>query len=250
MFTRVKTADEIENLRKSGRILAEILQGVREIAKPGVTGLDVDAFVASEAEGVNAICAFKGYSGFPNNICISTNDEVVHGIPTDRPFEKGDVVTFDFGINYGGMITDSAFTMVIGERPTGDKKRLLEETEAALYRGLEEVDAGDHVGDIGAAIEGSLKGSGLGIVRDLVGHGVGHQVHEEPDIPNYGRAGRGPILKKHMSLAIEPITTLGDHRVKVDADGWTVRTVDGSLAAQFEHTVLVLEDGCEILTKL
>lgn len=250
MFTRVKTADEIENLRKSGRILAEILQGVREIAKPGVTGLDVDAFVASEAEGVNATCAFKGYSGFPNSICISANDEVVHGIPTDRPFEKGDVVTFDFGINYGGMITDSAFTMVIGERPTGDKKRLIEATEAALYRGLEEIDAGDHVGDIGAAIEGSLKGTGLAIVQDLVGHGVGHQVHEQPDIPNHGRAGHGPILKKHMSLAIEPITTLGDHRVKVDDDGWTVRTADGSLAAQFEHTVLVLEDGCEILTKL
>ncbi len=250
MFTRVKTADEIENLRKSGRILAEILQGVREIAKPGVSGLDIDAFVASEAEGVHAGCAFKGYNGFPGNICISTNDEVVHGIPTDRPFEKGDVVKFDFGINFGGMITDAAFTMVIGEQPTGDKKRLLESTEAALYRGLEEIQAGVHVGDISAAVESALKDTGLGIVRDLVGHGVGHQVHEQPDIPNYGRAGRGPILKKHMSLAIEPIITLGDYNVKVDADGWTMRTVDGSLAAQFEHTILVLDDGCEILTKL
>lgn len=250
MFTRVKTADEIENLRKSGRILAEILQGVREIAKPGVSGLDVDAFVASEAEGVNAKCAFKGYNGFPASICISANDEVVHGIPSDRPFETGDVVKFDFGINYGGMITDSAFTMVIGEQPTGDKKRLIEATEAALYRGLEEIEAGDRVGDISAAIEEALKGTGLGIVRDLVGHGVGHQVHEEPDIPNHGRAGRGPVLKKHMSLAIEPITTLGDYNIKMDDDGWTVRTVDGSLAAQFEHTILVLEDGCEILTKL
>lgn len=250
MYTRVKTNAEIENLRKSGRILAEILQGVREIAKPGVTGLDVDAFVASEAEGVNATCAFRGYNGFPNSICVSVNDEVVHGIPTDKPFEKGDVVKFDFGINYGGMITDSAFTMLIGEKPTDDKKRLIEATEAALYRGLEEIEAGCRVGDISAAIEGALKDSGLGIVRDLVGHGVGHQVHEEPDIPNHGRAGRGPILKKNMSLAIEPITTLGDYRIKVDSDGWTIRTVDGSLAAQFEHTILVLDDGCEILTKL
>ncbi len=250
MFTKVKTPAEIENIRKSGRILAEILQGVREVAKPGATGLDIDAFVGSEAEGVNAICAFKNYEGFPGNICISTNDEVVHGIPNDRPFEKGDVVTFDFGINYGGMITDAAFTMVIGEQPTGDKKRLIEGTEAALYRGLEEIDAGDHIGDISAAIGDALNGAGLGIVRELVGHGVGHEVHEQPDIPNYGRAGQGPVLKKHMSLAIEPITTLGDHKIKVDSDGWTIRTADGSLAAHFEHTVLVLDDGCEILTKL
>lgn len=250
MFTRVKTPAEIENLRKSGRILAEILQGVREVAKPGATGLDIDAFVGSEAEGVNAICAFKNYEGFPGNICISTNDEVVHGIPNDRPFEKGDVVTFDFGINFGGMITDAAFTMVIGEEPTGEKKRLIETTEAALYRGLESIEAGGRVGDIGAAIGAVLDDAGLGIVRDLVGHGVGHSVHEQPDIPNYGREGHGAILKKNMSLAIEPIVTLGDYRVKVDDDGWTIRTVDGSLAAQFEHTILVLDDGCEILTKL
>lgn len=250
MFTRVKTNSEIDNLRKSGRILAEILQGVREVVKPGVTGLDIDAFVASEAEGVKAKCAFAGYNGFPNNICISNNDEVVHGIPNDKPFKKGDVVTFDFGISFGGMITDSAFTMVVGEEPAGDKKRLIETTEAALYRGLEEIEAGIKVGDIGSAIGSALDDAGLGIVRDLVGHGVGHQVHEQPDIPNYGRAGRGAKLKKNMSLAIEPIATLGDYHVKIDDDGWTIRTVDGSLAAQFEHTILVLDDGCEILTKL
>ena len=177
MFTRVKSTSEIENLRKSGRILAEILQGVREVAKPGVTGLDVDAFVASEADGVKATCAFAGYNGFPGNICISNNDEVVHGIPNGKPFKKGDVMTFDFGINYGGMITDSAFTMVIGEEPSGDKKRLIETTEAALYRGLESIEAGGRVGDIGAAIGTVLDDAGLGIVRELVGHGVGHSVH-------------------------------------------------------------------------
>ena len=250
MYTRVKTAAEIENLRKSGRILAEILQGVRELAKPGKTGFDINAFVASEAEGVNAVCAFAGYNGFPGNICISANDEVVHGIPTERPFKKGDVITFDFGISYSGMITDSAFTMVIGEEPRGDKKRLIENTEAALYRGLEEIESGIRIGDIGSAIGTVLGEAHLGIVRDLVGHGVGHQVHEQPDIPNYGRSGRGDKLKKHMSLAIEPIATLGDHQIKVDDDGWTIRTADGSLAAQFEHTILVLDDGCEILTAL
>lgn len=250
MFTRVKTSAEIANLRKSGRILAEILQGVREIAKLGVTGLDINAYVASEAKKASAKCAFTGYQGFPGNICVSAGDEVVHGLPNDRPFKKGDVITFDFGINYGGMITDAAFTMVIGEKPSGDIKKLLETTKTALYRGFEEVGAGNHVGDISAAIEEVLSSAGLGIVRDLVGHGVGHQVHEEPDIPNYGKAGQGPILKKNMSLAIEPITTLGSHEVKIDPDGWTVRTVDGSIAAQFEHTVLVLDGGCEILTKL
>lgn len=250
MYTRVKTASEIERLRKSGRILAEILQGVRELAKPGVTGIDVDTFVGVEAEGVKAKCAFAGFNGFPANICISANDEVVHGIPTDRPFKKGDVITFDFGIDFEGMITDSAFTMVIGEEPTGDKKRLLETTEAALYRGLEEISAGCKIGDIAAAIGGVLDDGGLGIVRDLVGHGVGHNVHEQPDIPNYGQAGKGDTLKQHMSLAIEPIATLGDHRVKLDGDGWTIRTQDGSLAAQFEHTILILDDGCEILTQL
>src|SRR3990167_4030889 len=239
MFTRVKSTSEIENLRKSGRISAEILQGVREVAKPGVTGLDVDAFVASEADGVKATCAFAGYNGFPGNICISNNDEVVHGIPNGKPFKKGDVMTFDFGINYGGMITDSAFTMVIGEEPSGDKKRLIETTEAALYRGLESIEAGGRVGDIGAAIGTVLDDAGLGIVRELVGHGVVHSVHEQPDIPNYGRVGHGSILKKNMSLAIEPIVTLGDYKVKIDEDGWTIRTVDGSLAAQFEHTILV-----------
>lgn len=250
MLNRVKTTAEIANLRVSGRVLAEILQGVRELVEPGVTGAEVDAFVARQAKTARATCAFAGYQGFSGNICISTNDAVVHGVPNKQTFKKGDVVTFDFGINYGGMITDSAFTMVVGEKLGGDKKRLIENTEKALYRGLEEIDAGDHVGDISAAIENVLHQAGLGIVRELVGHGVGHQVHEGPDIPNYGRSGQGPILKKHMSLAIEPIATLGDWKVKVDDDGWTIRTVDGSLAAQFEHTILVLEDGCEILTKL
>jgi methionyl aminopeptidase len=148
------------------------------------------------------------------------------------------------------MITDSAFTMVIDEEPKGDVKRLIEATEASLYAGLEEIDAGDHIGDISEGVQAVLEQAHLGIIRELVGHGIGHDVHEMPDIPNYGKNGTGPTLKKHMSIAVEPMATLGSNQITTDNDGWTIRTVDGSIAAHFEHTVLVLEDGCEILTSL
>lgn len=250
MYTRVKAAKEIENLRTSGRILAEILEGVKDEAHVGVSGKDIDDYVLKMAQLSGVKCSFKGYNGFSGHICISVNDEVVHGIPNDKPFKKGDVVSFDFGVTYGGMITDSAFTMVIGEEPSGDKKRLIEATENSLYVGLESVQAGGFTGDIGNAIQSVLEEAGLGIMRELVGHGVGHHVHEEPDIPNYGRRGEGSLLKKNMSLAIEPMTSLGRSEIKLDDDGWTIRTVDGSLAAHFEHTILVTDDGCEIVTKL
>lgn len=250
MYTRVKTSKEIENLRISGRILAEVLEGVKEEARVGVTGKDIDDYVLKMTTLAGARCAFKNYSGFPGHICISANDEIVHGIPNDRPFKKGDVISFDFGVTYSGMITDSAITLVIGEEASGDKKRLIETTESSLYAGLEEIEAGDRIGDIGAAIQEVLEGAQLGIFRDLVGHGVGHHVHEGPDIPNYGRGGSGPVMKKNMSLAIEPMATLGGEAAITDTDGWTIRTKDGSLAAHFEHTVLVTDDGCEILTKI
>ncbi len=250
MYTRVKSAKEIDAMRTGGRILAEILEGIKDEAHEGVTGKDIDDFVLKMASLAGAKCAFKGYNGFPGHICISVNDEIVHGIPNDTPFKKGDVVSFDFGILYGGLVTDSAFTMVIDEYPSGDVKRLIEATEASLYNGLEEIDAGDHTGDIGAQIEAVLREANLGIIEELVGHGVGHSVHEEPDIPNYGKAGTGPVMKKNMTLAIEPMATLGGKEIKVDDDGWTIRTADGSLAAHFEHTILVTDDGCEILTAL
>lgn len=250
MYTRVKTAKEIENMRTSGRILALILAQVRELAREGVTGREIDDFVGREAVLAKAKCAFAGYSGFPGNICISLNDGIVHGIPTDQPFKKGDIVSFDFGISYNGMITDSAFTMVVDEQPAGDTKRLIEATETSLYVGLEQIDASSHVGDIGASVQSVLERANLGIIQELVGHGVGHEVHEMPDIPNYGKSGHGPVLKKNMTIAIEPMATLGDSKIITDSDGWTIRTADGSLSAHFEHTILVLEDGCEILTSL
>lgn len=251
MYSRVKSAKEIENMRASGRILAEILEYVQEMAQPGVTGVEIDEFVAKQAYKANAKCVFNGYNGYPANICISPNEVVNHGIPNTKPFRQGDVISFDFGIGYNGMITDSAITLVVGEEPNGDKKRLLEITEGSLYDGLEQVEANCRVGDISAAIGKTLEYFGLGIVKELVGHGVGHAIHEQPDIPNYGRANTGPILKKGMTIAVEPITTLGNGEVTFDTkDGWTIRSADKTLSAQFEHTVLVTNDGCEILTKV
>ena len=247
MFTRVKTPEEIENMRESGRILAAILKQIPERAVPGVSGKDISDFCKQELKKFGVTGPFLGYGGFPDVICISPNDVVVHGIPNMVPFKDGDVVTFDFGVQYKGMITDSAFTMIIGTS-TKTKKRLLKETERSLYAGIEQVKNGVKTGDIGAGVQKVLDAAQLGIVRDLVGHGVGHQVHEDPNVPNYGMAGTGTGLKAGMTIAIEPMATLGDHRVKVDADGWTIRTVDGSLAAHFEHTVLITQDGYEILT--
>lgn len=250
MQTRVKTAEEISHMRTSGEITAYILTQLHQIAREGVTGKEIDDFVKKEAILAGVQCAFKGYNGFPGHICISKNDEVVHGIPNKTPFKNGDLISFDFGVSCHGMITDSAFTIMIGEEVPHEVRRLIEQTEASLYAGLEAVQAGGQVGDIAAAIQQVLSGANLAIFKELVGHGVGHEVHELPDIPNYGQANRGFTLEKNMTIAIEPMASLANANIKTDDDGWTIRTVDGSLAAHFEHTVLVLDDGCEILTVL
>jgi methionyl aminopeptidase len=247
MFTRVKTADEIANMRESGKMLAAILKKIAQMVEPGVSGVDVSQLAKKELKAYGATGPFLGYQGYPDVICISPNDVVVHGIPDARPFKDGDIIGFDFGVQYKGMITDSAFSAVIGNS-TKTKKRLLKETERALYAGIEQVKNGVRTGDIAAGVQKVLEAAQLGIVRDLVGHGVGHQVHEDPNIPNYGMAGTGSVLKTGMTIAIEPMATLGDYHVKIERDGWTIRTVDGSLSAHFEHTVLITPDGYEILT--
>lgn len=248
MFTRVKTSEEIMDMRESGKMLAAILKKTSEMVEPGVTGLDVSAMCKKELKAYGAKASFLGYQGYPDVICISPNDAVVHGIPNARPFADGDVVGFDFGVNFKGMITDSAFSMVVGGS-TKTKKKLLADTERSMYAGIEVVKDGVRTGDIAAAVQQVLEPRGYGIVRDLVGHGVGHYVHEDPNIPNYGVAGTGPALKAGMTIAIEPMATLGDYHVKMDRDGWTIRTADGSLAAHFEHTILITHDGYEILTQ-
>lgn len=244
-----KKPDEITAMRESGRMLATILQLLRNEAKPGLTPKDMSAIAAKELKALGGEPAFLGFYGYPDIICISVNNQVQHTIPTNIPFKAGDVVNFDFGVRYKGMITDAGITIAVDNKTTPDTKRLIEGTERALYDGLSVVREGARVGDISAAIEATLKRYKLGIVRELVGHGVGYDLHEdEPEIPNYGKAGRGPLLKAGMTIAVEPITTLGDHAIVEAHDGWTLFTKDGSWSAQFEHTVLVTENGMEILT--
>ena len=236
-------------MRESGRMLAAVLKLIKRTVVTGMTPKDVSDLAARETARLGGTPSFKGFEGYPDIICISNNNEVQHSIPNERAFKNGDIVNFDYGVTYKGMVTDAGITVCIGGSPDKAGKRLLEGTEKALYAGLDQVKEGVRVGDISAAIEKVLKAYDLGIVRELVGHGVGHELHEPPEIPNYGRAGSGPILRAGMTIAIEPITTLGSHKIFQAHDGWTLLTVDGSRSAQFEHTVLVTKDGCEILTR-
>lgn len=250
MAQPTKTLEQIQAMREGGKILAQILADVRDYVRPGVTGLEADAFAGQKIAEYGAIATYKTAEvNFPGNICISVNDQIVHGIPTDIPFEAGDIASFDLVITYKGMKTDSAFTMVVGEEPKGAIKHLLATTERSLYAGIDVIKGPVRIGDIGAAVENVLAGGKLGIIRDLVGHGVGLEMHMPPDIPNYGRAGTGVLLSPGDTIAIEPMATLGGEKIRSEDDGWTISTSDGSLSAHFEHTVLILEDGVEILTQ-
>lgn len=231
-------------------MLATVLQVLREKAEPGLTPKDMSAIAAAELKALGGEAPFLGFYGYPDIICISVNNQVQHSIPDNNPFKAGDVVNFDFGVKYKGMITDAGITVCIAGKTTPDTARLIKSTERALYDAIDVVRHGCRIGDISATIERTLRKNRLGIVRELVGHGVGHELHEDPEIPNYGRAGTGPALQAGMTIAIEPITTLGDPAIVEARDGWTLLTADNSWSAQFEHTVLVTPTGCEILTKL
>lgn len=249
MKTKIKTNSEIANLRIGGRMLAEVLAICSRASVSGVTTKELADLASRELNALGGKPAFLGYNGFPDVICISLNDEVVHGIPSNkRQIQDGDILSLDFGVNYNGMITDSAISLIVGNKSTYQKAKLLNTTKAALDQGIAAVIGGVKVGDIAHAIETVLQAADLGVVRELVGHGVGHQLHEEPNIPNYGQAGSGPQLQSGMTIAIEPMATLGGYRIVFDHDGWTVRTADHSLAAHFEHTVLITDVGSEILT--
>jgi methionyl aminopeptidase len=251
MAQPAKTDAEIAAMREGGRILATIFDGLKQQVRPGVTEKELDAWVEKEIKRHGAEATYKTSEvNFPAVICISTNDQIVHGIPTDDVLQAGDVVGFDLVIAYKGMKTDSAFTMVVGEAPSGAAKHLLTATERSLYAGIDAIKGPVRIGDISAAIEKVLGDAKLGIIRELVGHGVGHQMHEAPEIPNYGRKGSGELLSPGDTIAIEPMATLGGEKIRVEDDGWTISTRDGSLAAHFEHTVLITEDGAEILTRL
>lgn len=252
LITGEKTPEQLEAMRESGKILATIYQQLRSYVSAGMSELDIDAWVARRIKELGAEATYKTDEvRFPGVICISVNDELVHSPPTDYELRKGDVVSFDLVISYRGMKTDSAFTMVVDEDPTGAVKHLLAKTEQSLYSGVDAISgAGTRVGDISAAVEGVLTKAKLGIIRNLVGHGVGHQMHMQPEIPNFGTKGTGPVLQPGDTIAIEPMASLGGEAIITEGDNWTISVKDGSLGAHFEHTVLITEDGAEILTQL
>ena len=236
-------------MRQGGKILATIFDDIRGFVHAGISEKAIDRFVEQCIRRYGATPTYKEPDvNFPGVICISTNNEIVHGIPSDYVLEQGDIVGFDLVITYKGMKTDAAFSMVVDDEPSGVLKHLLSTTERSLYAGIDAIKGPVYTGDISAAIEKVLKNGKLGIVRDLVGHGVGLEMHMPPDIPNYGRRGSGVLLKPGDTVALEPMATLGGEKIKTLDDGWTIATRDGSLAAHFEHTVLITETGAEILT--
>ena len=248
MYTKIKTEQEIENMRIAGKMCAEILSALKTTVKAGMSTQALADIARAQLEDKGGSPAFLGYHEFPDVICISVNDEVVHGIPKDsKVIQDGDIVSFDFGVMYEGMIVDNAISVVVGASDPR-KDMLIKATRKSLAAGIQVLKNGCKTGDIGQAIQQVLDRNKLGIVRDLVGHGVGHEVHEEPNIPNYGKAGTGFELKTGMTVAIEPMATLGNENIYVDKDRWTVKTVDKSLSAHFEQTVLVKDNGYEILT--
>lgn len=243
----VKTPDQIAQMRRAGQLVARTLDLMATEAKPGVRTGDLDKLAEEFIRSHGAEPAFKGYQDYPATLCVSVDDEVVHGIPGKRELREGQIVSIDVGVLYDGWYGDSARTFPMGEIPP-EAARLLEATEEALNLGIAQARASNKLGDISSAVQTYAEGNGYSVVRDLVGHGIGQKMHEEPQIPNYGSPSTGPALKAGMVLAIEPMINAGGHRITFDADRWTVRTADGSLSAHFEHTVAVTENGPEVLT--
>ena len=252
-MAKVKSASDIELLRESGRRLSRVLKSVAAAVRPGISTKELELIAERLIlEGGDEL-PFKNYTPYgagypyPSCICVSVNDEVVHGIPSERVLREGDIVGIDLGLSHYGLITDSAVSVAVGEvKP--EVAKLLEKTREALWTGIRAAKGGARIGDIGAAIEAVAKKEGYGIVRELGGHGVGHAVHEEPYVPNYGKKGTGPILKPGMVLALEPMFNLGKDDVRLMPDGYTVVTEDGSLSAHFEHTILITDRDAEVLT--
>jgi methionyl aminopeptidase len=243
-----KSAAEIEIMRQGGKKLATILNDLAKKVEVGVKSKDIAKIAADEIKKADMQPVVLGYEGFPDVICISVNAGIVHGIPNDKPFKDGDVVKLDLTLGYKGLVVDSALTVVVGNA-SADTKRLVEGTRKSLEAGIAAIKgSGTRVGDIASAVQKVLDQQKLGIIRDMVGHGVGYGIHEDPNIPNYGVPGTGPVLSAGMTIAIEPMASLGDWQINISRDGWTVVMRDGSLGAHFEHTVLITEKGAEILT--
>ncbi|ADG04953.1 type I methionyl aminopeptidase [Kyrpidia tusciae] len=244
-----KSKAELEWMREAGRIVALALKETAQAVEPGITTRELDRIADHVIRKNGAIPSFKGYHGYPASICASVNEELVHGIPGDRKLVEGDIVSIDIGAQYHGYHGDAAITVPVGSI-SEEARRLLDVTEASLYKGIEKAVVGNRLSDISHAVQVYVEQHGFSVVRDYVGHGVGQEMHEDPQIPNFGPPGHGPRLKPGMVLAIEPMVNAGSYHVKTLPDNWTVVTVDGSLAAHFEHTVAVTEGEPEILTRL
>jgi methionyl aminopeptidase len=245
----LKSLQEIAKMEVANRIVAEILEGVKEKVQPGIETRELDELAEELCRKHKVQPAFKGYRGYPRSICVSVNEEVVHGIPGPRRLKAGDLVSLDFGVKYDGYYGDAAITVGVGE--VGEKARaLMAATEKSLYAGIAEVKAGQRLSDISHAVQTVVEGAGFGVIREFVGHGIGRSLHEDPQIPNFGPPDRGPTLQVGMTLAIEPMTSMGSWQVRILPDGWTAVTQDGSYAAHFEHSVALTENGVLILSRL
>ncbi len=247
---KLKAPWEIELLRRANVIVMEVLLRLAEESKPGVSTWDLEILADTLCRRRGGRPAFKGYRGYPYALCVSINQEVIHGMPReDKVLREGDIVSYDFGVEYEGYIGDAALTVAVG-KVSELAERLMKVTEEALYRGIEKARVGNRVGDISAAIQRHVEGNGFAVIRDFVGHGVGQSLHEPPEVPNFGKPGKGPRLQAGMVLAIEPMVVTGDPGVKILEDGWTAVTRDGGLAAHFEHSVVITARGPEILSRI
>lgn len=242
-----KSATELEAMRQSSRIVAVVLGELEPLIRPGMRTRDLDLYAEKRTRELGAVPAFKGYRGYPASVCISVNEEIIHGIPSGRILQEGDIVSLDFGVLYEGFYSDSALTAPVG-RTSPEAQKLVAAAERSFFKGLEQMKEGNRLSDISAAIQQSVESEGFSVIRQFVGHGIGRALHEEPQVPNYGPPGRGPKIRPGLTLAIEPMIAAGGYEVEILEDGWTAVTRDRSLAAHYEHTVAMTEHGPEILS--
>jgi methionyl aminopeptidase len=242
-----KSKRELEKMRAAGRLVGQVREHLRGLVQPGVTTMELDREAEKMIRDAGALPTFKGYNGFPYSICASVNEQIVHGFPSPYVLKEGDIFSIDCGVTLEGFVGDTATTVPVG-KVDEERLRLVRVTEECLERAIQQCHAGNHLGDIGWAVQQHAEANGYTVVRDYVGHGIGRRMHEDPQIPNYGRPGLGPKIKNGYVFAIEPMVNLGSHFTKVLSDGWTVVTVDGKPSAHFEHTIAITEEGPEVLT--
>ncbi|WP_019155263.1 type I methionyl aminopeptidase [Robertmurraya massiliosenegalensis] len=243
----LKSQREIEMMKKAGEVLASVHKEIAKMIQPGITTWEIEEFVDSFLQKHGATAEQKGYKGYEFATCASINDEICHGFPRKEPLKTGDIVTIDMVVNLNGALADSAWTYAVGEVSERTEK-LLHVTKEALYKGIEQAQIGNRIGDIGHAIQTYVEGEGFSVVRDFIGHGIGSVIHEKPDVPHFGLPGKGPRIKEGMVFTIEPMVNMGQYEMKMDANGWTARTIDGKYSAQYEHTIAITKNGPVILT--